>query len=289
MTGVVDPATSSSHREPALPAAWSDDPFLLEQRRWWRPEQVRVSGDALLLIQRAAGTARAPGGRAASGTPGRTMLAALGPAEPAAALLREHGDASHRYAWVSTEALGLLRPAEVQRLGLVPARTGWEWMVTTSAPPALAGEAWVTELDPVRDAEAIRACLAEANPTTDADPSVPGERWWGCADPSAADAADPGPGSSRGRVRLTGVIGASPRTGRTDTRRAAHLHGLGVRPGERGRGLGAALTAAAVRALLADGADWVSLGMWDDNDGARRIYERLGLRTLHRLTTLRRP
>jgi predicted GNAT family acetyltransferase len=29
--------------------------------------------------------------------------------------------------------------------------------------------------------------------------------------------------------------------------------------------------------------------MWDDNDGARRIYHRLGLRTRHRLTTLRRP
>ncbi len=42
-----------------------------------------------------------------------------------------------------------------------------------------------------------------------------------------------------------------------------------------------------MRALLADGADWVSLGMWDDNHGARRIYHRLGLRTAHRLTTLR--
>ncbi|VTR75570.1 GNAT family N-acetyltransferase [Cellulomonas hominis] len=287
MTGVVDPATTSSRREPALPAAWADDPFLLEQRRWWRPEQVRVSGDALLLIQRDVGTAGAPGDH---GAPRPTMLAALGPAEPAADLLREHGDASHRYAWVSTAALGLLRPAEVQRLGLVPARTGWEWMVTASAPPALAGEAWVTELDPVRDAEAIRACLAEANPTTDADPSAPGERWWGCADldGARADCSGSRPGPSGGHVRLTGVIGASPRTGRTDTRRAAHLHGLGVRPGERGRGLGAALTAAAVRALLADGADWVSLGMWDDNDGARRVYHRLGLRTLHRLTTLRR-
>jgi ribosomal protein S18 acetylase RimI-like enzyme len=82
---------------------------------------------------------------------------------------------------------------------------------------------------------------------------------------------------------------ASPRAGRPGGRGSAHLHGLGVRPGERGRGLGAALTAAAVRRLLADGGDWVSLGMWDDNDGARRIYQRLGLRTVHRLTTLRRP
>jgi predicted GNAT family acetyltransferase len=61
-----------------------------------------------------------------------------------------------------------------------------------------------------------------------------------------------------------------------------------VRPGARGQGLGAALTAGASRALLAEGAEWVSLGMWDDNDGARRIYHRLGFRTVHRLTTLHR-
>jgi ribosomal protein S18 acetylase RimI-like enzyme len=266
VTGVADRAGSRSQvpAASALPSAWADDPFLLEQRRWWRPEQVRVSGDALLVVQRDAGT------------PGATMLAALGPAEPVAALVREHDDATHRFAWVDTAGLGLLRPAEVRRLGLTPSRTGWEWMVTSAPPPSVAGEAWVTELDPVGDAEAIRACLAEANPTTDADPAAAGERWWGCV----------GPG---GTGRLGGVVGASPRTGRREGRAAAHLHGLGVLPGERGRGLGAALTAAAVRALLADGADWVSLGMWDDNDSARRIYHRLGLRTLHRLTTLRRP
>ena len=51
----------------------------------------------------------------------------------------------------------------------------------------------------------------------------------------------------------------------------------------------AGLTAAATRGLLRDGLDWVSLGMWDDNHGARRIYHRLGFATAHRLTTLRRP
>jgi ribosomal protein S18 acetylase RimI-like enzyme len=266
VTGVADRADAPSPAAvaAALPAPWADDPFLLEQRRRWRPERVRVVGDALLVVQRDAGA------------PGATMLVALGPAEPVAALVREHADDTHRFAWVDTAALGLLRPAEVRRLGLTPSRTGWEWIATSEPPPSVAAEAWVTELDPVGDAEAIRACLAEANPTTDADPTAAGERWWGCAAPGGAG-------------RLGGVVGASPRTGRTEGRPAAHLHGLGVRPGERGRGLGAALTAAAVRALLADGADWVSLGMWDDNDGARRIYHRLGLRTLHRLTTLRRP
>lgn len=266
MTPVADEAAAgTTSSAPALPARWADDPFLLDERRWWRPARVRTDGDAMLLVQR-------------STSADATMLMVVGPAAPVAGLLRTHDEPGHRFAWVETAALDLLRTDEVARFGLVPARTGWEWMATATAPPAVAAEAHVRELDPRADADAIRACLAEANPSTDADPEGAGERWWGVV------ASDGGPGD-----RLGGVIGASPRAGRPGGAGSAHLHGLGVRPGERGRGLGAALTAAAVRALLADGSDWVSLGMWDDNDGARRIYHRLGLRTRHRLTTLRRP
>lgn len=275
MTPAADEAAArTTSSAPALPARWADDPFLLDERRWWRPAHLRTDGDALLLVQR-------------STSADATMLVALGPAEPLADLLRAHDDGTHRFAWVETAALDLLHAADVARLGLVPARTGWEWMVIDTPPAAVAAEALVRELDPVADADAVRACLADANPSTDADPEGEGERWWGVS-------ASPHPGAGGtaridGAARLGGVIGASPRAGRPGGRGSAHLHGLGVRPGERGRGLGAALTAAAVRGLLADGADWVSLGMWDDNNGARRIYHRLGLRTLHRLTTLRRP
>lgn len=267
--------TAAPGASTTLPAPWSDDPFLLDDRPLWSPDQVVTQDGALLLVQRAV---------AAGGRPGaRTSLVVLGPAAPAAELLRAHARAAgtppaHAVAWVDTAALGLLRAADVTRLGLRPARTGWEWMVTEHAPPALAGEAGVRELDPAGDADAIRACLAAANPTTDADPTGPGERWWGSVAPDGT---------------LAGVIGASPRAGRrgrgADGPGSAHLHGLGVRPGDRGQGLGAALTAAATRTLLTDGADWVSLGMWDDNDAARRIYHRLGLRTRHRMTTLRHP
>jgi len=259
---------------PALPARWAQDPFLLDERHGWRPAEVHADGDAMLLVRRAV---RRPGNPPAPGVDdvahgGATMLLALGPAEPVAALLRAHARPGHRFAWVDTEAFGLLRAHEVAALGLTPNRTGWEWLVTDVAPAPVAAESRVRELDPRADAAAIRACLADANPTTDADPEGEGERWWGALDASG---------------RLGGVIGAGPRAGRVGGRGSAHLHGLGVRPGERGQGLGAALTAGAVRALLADGADWVSLGMWDDNHGARRIYHRLGLRTAHRLTTLR--
>lgn len=249
---------------PALPARWADDPFLLDERGWWRPAGLHVDGDAMLLVQRAV--------RGDLGAARATMALAVGPAEPVAALLRAHATPGYRFAWVDTDALGLLHAHEVAALGLAPNRTGWEWLVTETAPAPVAAESRVRELDPRADADAVRACLADANPTTDADPSGDGERWWGAVDASG---------------RLGGVIGAGPRAGRVGGRGSAHLHGLGVRPGERGQGLGAALTAAAVRALLADGADWVSLGMWDDNHGARRIYHRLGLRTAHRLTTLR--
>jgi len=264
-------APGSSSGEPALPARWAQDPFLLDERRGWHPAEVHAEGDAMLLVRRAVGRPGDP----SAGDPARggaTMLLALGPAEPVAALLRAHARAGHRFAWVDTDALGLLRADEVAALGLAPNRTGWEWLLTDAAPAPVAAESRVRELDPRADAAAIRACLADANPTTDADPEGAGERWWGALDASG---------------RLGGVIGAGPRAGRVGGHGSAHLHGLGVRPGERGQGLGAALTAGAVRALLADGADWVSLGMWDDNHGARRIYHRLGLRTVHRLTTLR--
>ena len=63
------------------------------------------------------------------------------------------------------------------------------------------------------------------------------------------------------------------------------MHGLGVLPRLRGTGTGTALTAAAVRAGLRSGASWVSLGVYVQNDAARRIYTRLGFRTDAELTS----
>ncbi|WP_372595419.1 GNAT family N-acetyltransferase, partial [Actinotalea sp.] len=64
-----------------------------------------------------------------------------------------------------------------------------------------------------------------------------------------------------------------------------HLHGLGVLPSARGRGLGEALTAAATAAGLDAGCDWLSLGMYASNSVARRLYERLGYVVEGRFTT----
>lgn len=58
----------------------------------------------------------------------------------------------------------------------------------------------------------------------------------------------------------------------------AHLASIVTRTDARGRGLGAAVTAWVTRALLAEGHPVVTLGMYADNDDARRLYHRLGYR-----------
>ncbi|GIG24260.1 GNAT family N-acetyltransferase [Cellulomonas denverensis] len=205
---------------------------------------------------------------------GGRLLFAVGRAEPVAAMVAATVPGPHRpwrTAWIATDALPAVRDV-LADAGLTPNRTGWEWMVIRDRPTPVADQARLRPLTPA-DRPAAAACLAVANPTTEATPVATGERWWGIDGPDGS---------------LLGVIGAEPRSGALGGSGSWHLHGLGVRPGTRGQGLGGALTAGATRQLLAAGADWVSLGMWDDNDGARRIYHRLGFRTVHRLTTLHR-
>lgn len=57
---------------------------------------------------------------------------------------------------------------------------------------------------------------------------------------------------------------------------ATYLSSIGTRPGFRGRGLGALVTAAAARDGVAEGSIWTYLGVFSTNAGARRMYERLG-------------
>ncbi|WP_454300733.1 GNAT family N-acetyltransferase [Salana multivorans] len=83
-----------------------------------------------------------------------------------------------------------------------------------------------------------------------------------------------------GKGKLVGVVGA--RLAQGDPGREGsfswHLHGLSVSPEARRAGYGRALTLAAVRAGLEAGADWVSLGLYADNDAARGLYQGLGFR-----------
>jgi ribosomal protein S18 acetylase RimI-like enzyme len=151
--------------------------------------------------------------------------------------------------------------------------TAWDWLaLERSRVPA--SSAVVEALDPVADEGRIRDCLAEANPSTQADPTSPGEAgWFGVREDG----------------RLVGVVGASTRAGDpAGADLSWHLHGLGVRPDARRRGLGAALTGTAAAAGVAAGADWVSLAMFASNGAARRVYERLGFTVDARFSSYRR-
>ena len=240
----------TAHVLTGLPARWRTDRMLCAEREHW--DGVRWTGDddALLLV---VSSHRRPGvsllGRGDGALVDRLV------AELVATRLTDAR-------WMSLPRTARPSRAVLDALGLVPFST-WDWLSADAAPPVLDGEARVRRLEPVRESDAIRACLAAANPQTSADPTAPGEvGWWGVD----------------GRTELAGVVGVSVRAGISEGV-SWHLHGLAVRDEYRGAGLGTALTAACTRAGLTRGAEWVSLGMYASNDPARRIYHRLGYRT----------
>lgn len=232
-----------------LPARWRSDRFVRTDAPGWRDVEVLGDDDGLVVVVDSPRTERAVVGR---GDPARVrgLLAELAGRRAG----RAHG-------WMSVPRGTAPSQDVLVALGLHPF-SSWDWFASTTPPAHGPGASAVRELDRVADAERIRACLAEANPGTSADPGGAHEAaWFGVADDET----------------LVGVIGATLRPA-ADVHGAAswHLHGLGVRPAARRRGLGASLTAAATAAGLRAGAPWVSLGMYADNHGARRLYERLG-------------
>lgn len=232
-----------------LPARWRADRLLSGDRSRWTDVEPFGDDDGLLLAVRA------------DGRPGVTLLGRGDGARVDRALVAAVGRLDD-VRWMSLPRTS--RPsAEVLRaLRLRPFST-WDWMASDTVPPTVAGEDLVRSLDLRRDAAAIRDCLAGSNPTTSADPESAGEiGWWGVEDHRS----------------LVGVVGVSARAA-TGDRASWHVHGLGVRPEARGTGLGSALTAVATRTGLAEGAEWVSLGLYASNDTARRLYARLGFRT----------
>ncbi|WP_051274389.1 N-acetyltransferase [Cellulomonas sp. URHD0024] len=234
-----------------LPARWRVDRMMMGDRSRWGSVEVRGDDDGLLLLL---------------GDADRPTLFGRGDPDRVAGLV--DGLDLDGAAWMSVPRGCTPAPDALQRLGLVAFST-WDWLSTDAAPDVVPGEERVRRLDHVTDAAAIRACLRDSNPGTSADPAVPGELgWWGVE----ADGA------------LVGVVGAAERAGLGDGL-SWHVHGLGVLPGLRGTGTGTALAAVVTRAGLAAGADWVSLGMYASNDGARRIYRRLGFRTDAELTS----
>jgi ribosomal protein S18 acetylase RimI-like enzyme len=130
----------------------------------------------------------------------------------------------------------------------------WEWMYAAAAPPRTATEERLVPLFE-DDFDDVAALLAEANPHTDARPFQHPGQWVGVRD-------------DRGRLVACGVK-------ETNAAGFPALAGITVHPTSRGTGLGVAVTAHLTRAAVAD-AGVCTLGLYSDNDVARRIYHGLG-------------
>jgi ribosomal protein S18 acetylase RimI-like enzyme len=204
-------------------------------------------------------------------------LAAVGEPERVAALLGTvTPDGTVRRVTV-TRGTGALAGDILSGWGVGPATT-WDRMTTETAPPVPdPGTGIVEELDLDRDADEIAALLAEANPNARQGvrgPRACRARWYGVRTPAA------GPGRRSGE--LVAVGSATPVPGG-----AVHLGSIGTLPAFRGRGCGGALTAR----MTADGVaerGLVTLGLYADNDAARRVYERLGFVLAHEVEEWRR-
>ncbi|MET7752736.1 GNAT family N-acetyltransferase [Micromonospora sp. NPDC005367] len=152
--------------------------------------------------------------------------------------------------WLNLPALD---PAELAGRLNVTQRDEWLFLWTTAAPPRQPGEERVVRLTEA-DHRALTALIDEAFPSTTSRPGDPGVvDWYGIRDGDRLIAC--------GADRSRGDIG--------------FLAGLTVAPRQRGLGLGAALTAAMTRTLLAR-YDHAALGVYPVNVGAIRLYRRLG-------------
>ena len=196
--------------------------------------------------------------------PGRAHLTVLGRPATAAALLRalidDHG--------ISSVTLPRDSDAHLPTYRLDP-RNDWEWFVTRAAPPTQPGEHavdWLTQADD----EEVRELLATWSPRHDVDPGDPDVRRWA----GVRDRSNSSTGTLIAAAAFVEHVPGVP-----------HLASVVTHGEHRGHGLGAAVTGWVTRTLLADGQDWVTLGMYSDNDVARRMYRRLGYANDHHFTS----
>lgn len=175
-----------------------------------------------------------------------TVPYAVGAARPAVEFVAST-DAAATGRWLHLPRTGSLAELTVAR------HDEWEFRWTTTPPPTQPGEQRVTRLGEA-DVDELSALIEESFPTSTSRPGDPGVvAWYGIRDSDRLIAA--------GADRTRSDVG--------------FLAGLTVTPEARGRGLGAALTAAMTRDLLRR-YDTVALGVYADNAGAIRLYERLG-------------
>ena len=186
-------------------------------------------------------------------------LSVVAPPEAAAMLART------ALAELGEKCCGITAPRGFAVGGRAATESGtWDLMRCDVAPPEQPGETRVARLP---DLEAVQAFLERVNPHHSVRADHPEVRHWlGVADEAS------------GRLLAVGAF----------TRRrfgTAYLASIATAPQARGRGLGAAVTAALTRHAFAAGDELCTLAHYSPNDPARRIYLRLGYRTTHRLTS----
>ena len=140
--------------------------------------------------------------------------------------------------------------------------TDWDFRWLGAPPPVQPGEELVA---PEPDETAVKELLVASSPTASAQPGDAAVRRW--------------VGIREGGVLSACAADTSAATG------VGHLSSIAVHPGQRGRGLGKAVTAALARQLFADGCDLVTLGMYAVNTVGRAVYDALGYRDEHRFTS----
>lgn len=146
-----------------------------------------------------------------------------------------------------------------------PAYNRWDWFFTATPPPLQPGEDAVVWAVP-EDEPAIGALLDADSPRHSARPGEADVLRWCVVR-----------GDDGSLLACAALVEHVPGV--------AHLAGIVTRRDQRGRGLGRAVTAWLTRQLLAEGAPLVTLGMYADNDVARRIYRALGYVEAHQFAS----
>jgi ribosomal protein S18 acetylase RimI-like enzyme len=239
-----------SHAE--LLAASRDDPFVRWQVRADLPLQAWDVGGAVAFV-RTRGS-------------GRRQLTVLGPPHAAA-------DAVHALLVAETAASGTTSAQGVTvPFGTLPllgddVRVGagddWDWMwADASTIGRLEIDARVERL-PDDAQDQVARLLAAASPRHSSDPGDPDVlAWYGIR------------GDDGELVACAAHTESVPGV--------PHLASIATHPSVRGHGLGTALTAGVTGRLLGAGAPVVTLGMYADNEVARRMYARIGYVCSHR-------
>jgi ribosomal protein S18 acetylase RimI-like enzyme len=164
------------------------------------------------------------------------------------------------------------RPADRIQAGLV-VREEWNFHWSTAPPPVTPGTDAVV---PVDDAAAVNALLDAAMPDSMLRPGHRMARQWYGIWASDADGPDRLVACAVDRSAWP-VDPAAPTVG--------VLGAVAVDPAYRRQGLGAAVSAALTDRLRAVH-DLVTLGVVEGNDGAARVYQRLGYTGVAQITSL---